>query len=136
MLTKLQPEEFDIANAYLRYGTSDEVSNQLGIPAHKVVEILNRSEIQAYLNGIYLDKGYRNRDKLGALLDEIIDQKLEEARDAEVYTSKDLVDLITLAHKMRMDEIKATKKDTPTTTVNVAQFGEKYGNLMGKLLGD
>lgn len=134
MLTKIQPEEFDIANAYLKYGTSDEVSRQLGVPTHKVVEILQQPQVKTYIDGIYLDQGYRNRDKLGALLDKIIDKKLEEAEESEVYTNKDLVDLITLAHKMRMEEIKASKKEQ-STTVNVANFGEgsNYGKLMEKL---
>ncbi len=135
MLTRIQPEEFDIANAYLQYGTSDEVAVQLGLPAYKVVEVLERPDIKSYLDGVYLDQGYRNRSKLGALLDRVIEKKLEEAEESEMYTSKDIVDLITLAHKMRIDELKLTKKEQ-STTVNVANFGDgsNYGNLMSKLL--
>lgn len=135
-LTRLQPEDFDIANAYLKFGSSDEVSNQLGVPKHKVVEILQSSAVKAYIDGVYLDQGYRNRDKLGALLDKIIETKLEEAEESGEYTNKDLVDLLTLAHKMRMDEIKAAKKEQ-STTVNVANFGQdsNYGKLMERLVG-
>lgn len=135
-LTRLEPESFDIANAYLKYGSSDEVSNQLGVPKHKVVEILQSPSVKSYIDGVYLDQGYRNRDKIGALLDKIIDKKLEEAEESGEYTSKDLVDLITLAHKMRIEEMKAQKKEQ-STTVNVANFGQDshYGKLMEKLVG-
>lgn len=136
-LTKLSPEGFDIANAYLQFGSVQEVSRQMMIPEHVVVETIQRRDVKAYLDGVYMDMGYRNRDKLGALLDKMIDKKIEDAEESGIYTSKDLYDLIALAHKMRMDEIKATKAEN-STTVNVANFGDgsNYGTLMGKLLGD
>ena len=37
----------------------------------------------------------------------MIQSKLEEAQETGVYSSKDLADLLQMAHKMRMDEIKA-----------------------------
>jgi hypothetical protein len=132
-ITKLGPESYDIANLYIQLGTSKAVSETTGIPEHVVVETLSRPDTKAYLNGVYLDLGYRNRNKLGALLDKMIDSKVEEAEESGIYTSKDLVDLLTLAHKMRMDEIKAEKADT---TVNVNNFGDNsnYGQLMNRLL--
>ena len=133
-LTRISPEGFDIANEYLKLGSVQDVAQQLCIPEHAVVKALDEPSVKTYLNGVYMDLGYRNRDKLGALLDKMIEKKLEEAEETGIYTSKDLFDLITLAHKMRMDEIKAHKADNQTT-VNVANFGgnSNYGKLMGKL---
>ena len=51
--------------------------------------------------------GYRNKNNIASLLDEMIQSKLEEAQESGVYSSKDLADLLQMAHKMRMDEIKA-----------------------------
>jgi hypothetical protein len=133
-LTRLSPENFDVANAWLQYGNVQDTARALAIPEHVVVSTLKDKQIKAYLDGVYLDMGYRNRHKLGALLDRMIDQKIEEAEESGVFTGKDLYDLIALAHKMRMDEIKAEKAEN-STTVNVANFGEgNYGKLMGKLL--
>ena len=56
---------------------------------------------------MYLDTGYRNRNNIASLLDNIIASKLEEAEETGIYSKKDLSDLLTIAHKMRMDEIKA-----------------------------
>lgn len=131
-LTKLSPEGHDVANAYLQYGTVPETARALMVPEHVVVSTLQKPEIKRYLDGVYLDLGFRNRHKLGALLDKMIEAKIEEAEESGVYTSKDLFDLISLAHKMRMDEIKAEKNEG--TTVNVAQFGGNYDKLMGRLL--
>ena len=51
--------------------------------------------------------GYRNKNNIASVLDEMIQSKLEEAQESGVYSSKDLADLLQMAHKMRMDEIKA-----------------------------
>jgi hypothetical protein len=135
MLTRISPEGFDIANAYLEYGTVSETAQQLQIPEHEVVKTLSQREIKTYLDGVYMDLGYRNRGKLGALLDKLIDQKIEEAEETGIYTQKDLFELIQFAHKMRMDEIKADQKIDQSNTVNIAQFGEgSYGKLMDRLI--
>ena len=135
MLTRISPEGFDIANAYLECGTVSETARTLQIPEHEVVKTLNQREVKTYLDGVYMDLGYRNRNKLGALLDKMIESKLEEAEESGIYTSKDLFELIQFAHKMRMDEIKAEQKVDQSSTVNIASFGEgNYGKLMERLI--
>lgn len=137
-LTKITPEGFDIANAYLEYGDVKNTAEQLQLPQHEVVRVLQTAEVKRYLDGVYLDMGYRNKNKLGSLLDEMIEQKLEDARESGVYTTKDLLELIQMAHKMRMDEIKAAKDSSmPGVAVQVNNtFGEtNYGRLMDKLIG-
>ncbi len=107
-LTTISPEGMEIANSYLTFGSIKEVCNQLSVPENKVVDILNRREVKKYIDTVYLDTGYRNKNTIGALLDEMIHSKLEEAEESGVYSSKDLADLLQMAHKMRMDEIKDT----------------------------
>lgn len=131
----LSPESLDIANSYILYGSAKETAEQLQIPEYQVLELLERSDVKAYINGVYLDRGYRNRGKLGDVLDKMIDSKLEEALESGVYTSKDLLELLQFAHKIRMDELKLAE-DKSGTTVNIANFGQgNYGQLMEKLLG-
>lgn len=135
MLTKISPEGFDIANAYLEYGTVTETAKALQIPEHEVVKTLSQREVKTYLDGVYMDLGYRNRNKLGKLLDKMIDSKIEEAEESGIYTSKDLFELIQFAHKMRIDEIKAEQKVDQSTNLQIAQFGEgAYGKLMERLI--
>lgn len=137
MLTRISPEGFDIANAYLEHGTVQETANALQIPQHEVVATLNQREIKTYLDGVYMDLGYRNKNKLGAIMDKMIESKLEEAEETGIYTSKDLAELIAMQHKMRMDEIKAEQKVDQSNTVNIAQFGDgNYGKLMERLMNN
>ncbi len=132
----IAPEQLDIANAYLQFGSMEAVADQYGLPLDKVESILDKKEVKRYIDNVYLDKGYRNRHTLGKLLDNIIDAKLQECIMTEQYTSKDIVDLIKLAHQMRMDEIKMQQNITKQTNVQVNDFsgGGNYGELMKKLL--
>jgi hypothetical protein len=109
-----------------------------------VVAILNKREVKQYIDTVYLDMGYRNRNNLASVMDDMIASKLEEAVETGIYSKKDLADLLQMAHKMRMDEIKAQAELEKATTVrnqtNVQinegiPFGQgNYGKLMEKLL--
>ena len=107
--------------------------------------MLNRREVKQYIDTVYLDTGYRNRFKLADTLDTLIEKKMEEAEESEIYTSKDLADLLQMAHKMRIDEMKAQTelekakatniKNQTNIQVNDGGFGQgNYGKLMEKLL--
>lgn len=136
-LVRITPESFDIANAYIQYGCNiQDTAEQLQIPKHEVARIIQTKQVKDYIDQVFLDMGYRNRDKLGKVLDKMIDSKLEEALDSGVYTGKDLLDLLQFAHKMRMDEIKANKTEGPSTAVQINnQYGDtQYGKLMERLL--
>jgi len=131
------PEWLIVANTYLEQGTVDGVCSTLGLPAYQVTEILAKKDVRSYLDNIYLDMGYRNKSKLAAVFDRIIESKLEEAAESGVYSSKDLAEILMMVHKMRMDEIKAqstTPKIENQTNVQINGEGN-YGKLMEKLLG-
>jgi hypothetical protein len=147
--TRISPEGLEIANAYLELGNIPAVCARLSIDEAKASEYLAKREVRAYVDQVYLDTGYRNRFKLAETLDTLIDAKLAEAEESEVYSNKDLADLIQMAHKVRMDEIKAqtelekakaqTVKNQTNIQVNSAEmpFGQgHYGELMKKLLKD
>jgi len=145
-LTTISPEGLDIANSYLQFGNIRAVADYLQVPECNVVEVLNKREVKKYIDTIYLDMGYRNKNNIASLLDEMIASKLEEAQESGVYSSKDLADLLLMAHRMRMDEIKAQSelikaegtniKNQTNVQINEAvPFGQgNYGKLMEKLL--
>ena len=143
-ITTISPEGIEVANTYLQYGNIREVCNYLCVPEDKVVAILNKREVKQYIDTVYLDMGYRNRNNLASVMDDMIASKLEEAVETGIYSKKDLADLLQMAHKMRMDEIKAQAELEKATTVrnqtNVQinegiPFGQgNYGKLMEKLL--
>ena len=145
-LTTISPEGLEVANSYLQFGNIRGVCDHLQVAENKVVDILNKREVKKYIDTVYLDMGYRNKNNIGTLLDEMISSKLEEAQETGVYSSKDLADLLQMAHKMRMDEIKAQAELAKTESSNIKNqtnvqinegvpFGQgNYGKLMEKLL--
>jgi hypothetical protein len=116
--TRISPEGLEVANAYLELGN-----------------------IQAVCVRLKLDEG-----ECSEILADLIDRKMEEAEESEIYSNKDLADLLQMAHKMRMDEIKAqaelekAKASNIKSQTNVQINGEvpfgqgNYGELMKKLL--
>jgi len=147
-LTTISPEGLEVANSYLTFGNIRAVVEQLGVQENKVVELLNKREVKKYIDTVFLDMGYRNKNNIASLLDEMIGSKLEEAKESGVYSNKDLADLLQMAHKMRMDEIKAqaelqkaeatsVKSQTNIQVNEGVPFGQgNYGKLMEKLLKD
>ena len=147
-LTTISPEGLEVANSYLTFGNIRAVVEQLGVAENKVVELLNKREVKKYIDTVYLDMGYRNKNNIASLLDEMIGSKLEEAKESGVYSNKDLADLLQMAHKMRMDEIKAqaelqkaeatsVKSQTNIQVNEGVPFGQgNYGKLMEKLMKD
>ena len=147
-LTTISPEGLEVANSYLQFGNITGVTQYLGVPENKVVELLNKREVKKYIDTVYLDMGYRNKNNIASVLDEMIENKLEEAKETGVYSSKDLADLLQMAHKMRMDEIKAqaeleklnqtsVRSQTNVQINEGVPFGQgNYGKLMEKLLKD
>lgn len=137
-LVKMAPENLEVANAYLSTGNAITTASQLGVTPDQVYEVLEKSEVKDYINSVYLDQGYRNRFRLAELLDEVIENKILEARESDSYSSKDLVDIIALAHKMSEDHRKESKvQNIRQQNVQInSPFGEgNYGKLMEKLLG-
>ena len=146
-VTTISPEGLEVANAYLQFGNIRAVCEMLAVPENQVVELLNKREVKKYIDTVYLDMGYRNKNNIATVLDEMIQSKLEEAKETGVYSSKDLADLLQMAHKMRMDEIKAQAELLKAETTNIRNqtnvqindaalpFGQGYyGKLMEKLV--
>ena len=144
--TRISPEGLEIANAYLELGNIPAVSIRLKVDEGKISEYLLKREVKQYVDQVYLDTGYRNRTKLAETLDLLIEKKLEEAEESEVYTNKDVADLLAMSHKIRMDELKAqtemekAKAQTIKTQVNIQDNSQvpfcqgNYGELMKKLM--
>lgn len=144
----ISPEGLEIANTYLKTTSVKETALRLKVPEDSVSSYLNQREVKKYIDTVFLDLGYRNRFKLAATLDEIIERKLEELDEAEMTSNKDIADLLQMAHKMRVDEMKmqtesqkaeqaVVKNQTNVQINDNSSFGEgNYGELMKKLLKD
>ena len=130
-IIKIEPESLEVANVYLATGSVDDTASRLGVPAETIHNYLAKREVKTYIDQVYFDQGYRNRFKLASLMDKIIETKIAEADETEMYTDKDLVDLITLQHKMRMDELKLESNQPAIVNNTQNNYG---GANLGKLV--
>jgi len=149
---KISPEGLEIANSYMATNDLTLTARELGLSKDVVADQLDNPLVRRYVDRVYMDTGFRNRNTLASTLDSVINKKLEEMEEAEISSSKDISELLTLAHKMRLDELKmqielkkleaAIKKSELVVntgpTVNIqdnSMNGSNYGQLMQQLLG-
>ena len=85
-ITTISPEGLEVANAYLQFGNIRAVCEYMNVPENKVVDVLNKREVKKYIDTVYLDMGYRNKNNIASVLDEMIQSKLEEAQETGVYS--------------------------------------------------
>lgn len=137
----MSPEMVEVTTTYLQTADISATAEILHIPKEKVSYYLNKPEARRFIDTVFLEQGYINRHKIQGVLDEIIELKLEEMRDSEIGSNKDILDILAFAHKMGEDVrkgIRETEKTVaPTNQTNVqfnGQFGENYESLMSKLI--
>lgn len=132
---KLSPESLRISEVYLSCLDITETARELDISQEEVTHFLNKKEVKRFMDTVWMEQGYRNRYKLGNLLDTIVESKLEEAEESEVYTNKDLLDVIQVIGKMRIEELKIMKdieKISSQTNVQINDAGASSN--LGKLI--
>ena len=103
----MSPEGMDVIEAYLQCGSDvPSAERSLGMSEIAFRDIMNRSEVKNYLNDIFMESGFRNRDRLFGVLDEVIKRKLEELEETGMGSDQDIMDILWKAHKMKMEEMK------------------------------
>lgn len=124
----LDPVVLAIANDYLSGMEITQIAEEYGITSDRVTAVVEKREVKAYIDGVYATQGYLNRGKRLALINRVIDQKLEEALETGIYSKKDLLDWVK-----HLNEIEASvkpKENGPKVAVQV----NNYSKLMEDLL--
>jgi hypothetical protein len=108
---KMSPEGLEIATTYLNNkGDMQATSAVLNMPIADVESMLGKREVKNFIDKVYHEAGFRNRFKLAAVMDAIIEKKLEEMDDTDMGSSKDIAELIKLQHDMKMKEMELEMK--------------------------
>lgn len=143
---QISPEALEVANCYLQTQDIRVVADELALPVDLVTDIMNRREVKAYIDHVFLDSGFNNRYKMRRAMDAIIAKKFAEMEESDMGSSKDIVEIMALSHKMTMDildrqikleQIRA-EKATPKSQVNVQindSGASNYDKLLTKLMG-
>lgn len=143
----ISPESLEVANAYLQTPNIKDVSDQLGLSSDTVSIILDRKEVRAYINSVFFSTGFNNRFMVRDLMDTIIKRKLQEMDEADIGSNKDIMDILTLSHKISMEMLdkeiqlekiraeKAAPKKQTNIQINEAGPGQsKYSSLIERLI--
>lgn len=140
-IEKISPEGLRVAEAYLEYGQDAiATANALQLPVDEVDRLLNKRETKAYIDRIYHESGFRNRQRMGELMDTIIAKKLEEMDDTGLGSQKDIIEILQAAHKMKMEqmqlEMKLNEQKAPGVQINtqINNGGTKYNELLDRIM--
>ena len=141
---QISPEALEVANSYLQLQCAAAVSESLNISQETVTLMLGRREVKTYIDQVFFDVGFNNRFKMRKAMDAIISKKFEEMDDAGTGSTKDIIEILALSHKMTMDtlqkEIELKKLDSANVKtqtniqINSGAGGSNYSNLLERLI--
>lgn len=140
----IQPESLQIIETYIANGSDiEQTALALGTTANVVSSHLNKRESRVYLDNLFASAGFRNRDRMFGLLDEIVNAKIDEMAESESTSKLDIVELLEKVHKMKMQELQLSiklaeaEKNIPSvqnnTQINITG-GESYNKLLEKII--
>jgi hypothetical protein len=140
---EISPEALEIANCYLVKQSAQEVADELSISTELVTNILARREVKAYIDQVFFDTGFNNRFRMRDAMDAIIQKKFQELDEADVGSSKDILEILALSHKMTMEtldrqiQLEKLKGNNLRTQTNIQineGGGSNYHSLIEKLV--
>ncbi len=138
----ISPEALEVANCFLQTNDIKEVASTLEIEPELVTQILNKREVKAYIDTVFMNLGFNNRFTMRKAMDALIRKKFQELEESETGSAKDIAELLALSHKMSMDELSRTieleklRQSNIKSQVNVQinDGGQKYTSLIEKLI--
>ena len=141
----ISPECLEIANCYLQNQDAADVASILSIPQTLVTTTLQRKDVKAYIDQVFFDVGFNNRFKMRSAMDALIKKKFQDMEEADVGSSKDILEILALSHKMTMEqmarqiELEKLQNNNIKSQVNVqineaGGDGTKYGRLIQQLV--
>lgn len=124
----LDPVLLSIANDYLAGKGVEDIADEYGISADRVTSVIEKREVKSYIDNVYATQGYLNRGKRIALINTVIEQKLQDALETGVYSKKDLFDWLKL-----IGEIEGSLKPKDSGPKVAVQINNNYDKLMKDL---
>jgi len=107
-----------------------DLSMKYSMSIPEILEALEIPEIERFIQSTISNLGYNNRSRRAALIERIIDKKIEEAEENDMWSRKDLAELLKLAQ----DEDKLISPSGPTISITKNEQNNNYMSLMKDLL--
>ena len=124
----LDPVILAVANDYLSGKSISMLAEEYGISEDRVTSVIEKKEVKAYIDSVFATQGYLTRVKRVALINRVIDQKLEEAMETGIYSKKDLLDW--MKHLQDVETALKPKKDGPAVAVQIHNYDRLMKDLM------
>lgn len=140
---RINPENLQIANAYLELSDIAKVAEALDIPADIVAQTLDKREVRHYINQMYFNAGFNNRNRLSALMHTIIERKLKEMDEADVGSGKDIIDIIAMLqkinkdfmeHDLAMEKARGSSSVTNQTNIQINDSKSNHDSLIERII--
>lgn len=124
----LDPVLLAIANDYLAGKSVDIIAEEYSISPDRVTSVIEKREVKAYIDNVFATQGYLHRAKRIALINQVIEQKVEDALITGVFSKKDLLDWMK-----HLGEVEASLKPQQKGPAVAVQINN-YDKLMKDLL--
>lgn len=126
---EVDPKHLILANELLSGKSIPQIAEEYGLTNDQVTAVVDRSEVKRYVDSVYMSQGYLHRSRRLKIINEVIDEKMAEARETGVFSKRDLLEWLKLLNDMERD----SRPKTPTTAVQVNNQTNNYSTLMQDL---
>ncbi len=124
----LDPVVLALANDYLSGKGVGEIADEYGISEDRVTSVIEKKEVKNYIDSVFATHGYLNRIKRINLINQVIDQKIQEAVETGIYSKKDLLDW--MKHLQEVETALKPKQSGPAVAVQINNYDKLMKDLM------
>jgi hypothetical protein len=124
----LDPVILAIANDYLSGKSVEQISDEYAVSQDRITSVIEKKEVKSYIDNVFATQGYLNRIKRINLINQVIDQKIQDAVETGIYSKKDLLDWMKHLHEV---EVALKPKQTgPQVAVQINNYDKLMKDLM------
>ena len=124
----LDPVVLALANDYLSGKGVLEIADEYGISEDRVTAVIEKKEVKNYIDSVFATQGYLNRIKRINLINQVIDQKIQDAVETGIYSKKDLLDW--MKHLQEVETSLKPKQAGPAVAVQINNYDKLMKDLM------
>ena len=124
----LDPVVLALANDYLSGKGGVEIADEYGISEDRVTAVIEKKEVKNYIDSVFATQGYLNRIKRINLINQVIDQKIQDAVETGIYSKKDLLDW--MKHLQEVETSLKAKQTGPAVAVQINNYDKLMKDLM------
>ena len=124
---KIDPVLLSIANDYLDGRDVSQIAEDYGVSEDRVAAVLDKDDVKKYIDNVYVTQGYLNRIRRMKLVNQVIEQKVQDALESGVWSKRDLLDW--MKHLNDLEETAKPKKQSPQVAIQVNNYDKLMKDL-------